>query len=76
MTLYTDLPAEQSVDELPAVFDQAFPQWCDYFHVDPRQHDDWRMTAYLMKDKLRFAAAGVLPDNLPSFIEGRLHAAK
>lgn len=71
LTLYTDLPPEQSVEELPAVFDQAFPQWCDYFHIDPRQHDDWRMTAYLMKDKLRFLAAGVLPENLPAFIEGR-----
>lgn len=71
LTLYTDLPPERSVDELPAVFDQAFPQWCDYFHVDPRQHDDWRMVAFLMKDKLRFAAAGVLPSDLPTFIEGR-----
>jgi hypothetical protein len=70
LTLYTDLPAEQSVDELPAVFDLAFPQWCDYFHVDPRQHDDWRMVGYLMKDRLRFEAAGVLPSDLPQFLNG------
>ncbi|HEX3999228.1 MAG TPA: hypothetical protein VHX65_11810 [Pirellulales bacterium] len=71
LTLFTDLPSEKSVDELPDIFDQAFPQWCDYFRIDPRQHEDWHITAYLMKDKLRFAAAGVLPDYLPAFIEGR-----
>ncbi len=70
LTLYTDLPAEQSVDELPAVFDLAFPQWCAYFKIDPRQHDDWRMTGYLMKDKVRFEAAGMLPADLPAFLNG------
>jgi hypothetical protein len=70
LTLYTDLPAEQSVDELPAVFDLAFPQWCAYFKIDPRQHDDWRMTGYLMKDKVRFQAAGMLPADLPAFLNG------
>ena len=28
LTLYTDLPPEASVEELPGIFDQAFPQWC------------------------------------------------
>jgi hypothetical protein len=70
LTLYTDLPAEQSVDELPAVFDLAFPQWCAYFHIDPAQHDDWRMTGNLMKDKLRFVAAGLLPADMPPFLNG------
>ena len=70
LTLYTDLPAEQSVDELPAVFDLAFPQWCAYFDIDPRQHDDWRMTGYLMKDKLRFEAAGCCPPICRQFLNG------
>ena len=35
LMLYTDLPLSEEVDRLPEVFDQAFPQWCDYFHVRP-----------------------------------------
>ncbi len=70
LTLYTDLPSSQSVDELPEVFDQAFPQWCAYFGVDEKDHADWRMTGYLIKDKVRFTAAGLLPDDLPPFLNG------
>ena len=70
LTLYTDLPSSPAVDELPAVFDQAFPQWCAYFAVDEKDHADWRMTGRLMKDKLRFVAAGLLPDDLPPFLNG------
>ena len=32
------------IRRLPEVFDQAFPQWCDYFRVRPADHADWRMT--------------------------------
>ena len=67
LVLYTDLPSEPSVDELPSVFDQAFEQWCSYFGIDAKQHPDWRMTASLMKDKRRFEAAGLMPPDLPDF---------
>jgi hypothetical protein len=70
LTLYTDLPSNPAVDELPEVFDRAFPQWCAYFGVDEKDHADWRMTAYLIKDKVRFSAAGLLPDDLPPFLNG------
>jgi len=70
LTLYTDLAAEQSVDELPAVFDLAFPQWCAYFKIDPRQHDDWRISAYLMKDRPRFEAAGLISTELSMLLSG------
>ena len=29
LTLYTDLPTQREVDELPEVFDRAVPQWCE-----------------------------------------------
>ncbi|OHB70890.1 MAG: hypothetical protein A2V70_02480 [Planctomycetes bacterium RBG_13_63_9] len=70
LTLYTDLPPAKEIDELPEVFDQAFPQWCQYFHVDPAEHADWRLTGFLMKDKTRFQHAGLLPDDLPPFQNG------
>src|SRR5262249_14224219 len=69
-TLYTDLPSSLAVDELPGVFDQAFLQWCAYFGIDEKDHADWRMTGYLIKDKVRFTAAGLLPDDLPPFLNG------
>jgi hypothetical protein len=70
LTLYTDLPAGEEIDRLPEVFDQAFPQWCEYFHVDPAEHADWNLTGFLMKDKARFQRAGLLPDDLPPFKNG------
>jgi hypothetical protein len=69
LTLYTDLSGRE-IDILPAVFEQAFPQMCDYFGVNADQHADWHMTGCLMKDKRRFALAGLLPDNLPEFAHG------
>jgi hypothetical protein len=70
LTLFTDLPASEEVDILPAVFDQAFPQWCDYFEVDADKHADWHMTGFLMQDKRPFQASGLVPDALPRFQHG------
>ena len=35
LALVTDLPEGNDVNALPALFDQAFGQWCEYFAVDP-----------------------------------------
>ncbi len=69
LTLYTDLSGAE-IDQLPAIFDQAFPQWCRYFKIKEDEHADWRMTGVLMRDKARFVAAGLLPDKLPPFAHG------
>ncbi|NQT12502.1 MAG: hypothetical protein HQ582_07130, partial [Planctomycetes bacterium] len=70
LTLYTDLAPAEEVDELPAVFEQAFPQWCEYFGVDPSDHADWSLTGFLMKDREAFLRAGLVPDELPDFAHG------
>ncbi len=70
LILYTDLPSSTTVDELPEVFDQAFPQWCAYFGVDGAKSPDWQMTGFLMKDKARFEASGLAPGDLPVFLNG------
>jgi hypothetical protein len=70
LILYTDLPSSPEVDALPGVFDQAFPQWCEYFHVSPTDHANWRMTGFLMKDRDRFTKAGLLPEHMPPFRHG------
>jgi hypothetical protein len=70
LTLITDLPASVDVDELPQVFDAAFPQWCEYFALDAQQHADWHATGYLMQSKERFQQAGYWRADLPPFPNG------
>lgn len=69
LTLYTDLSGEE-IDRLPALFEQAFPQWRRYFDVKDGELEDWHVTGFLMKDKARFAGVGLVPDDLPQFKHG------
>jgi hypothetical protein len=70
LTLYTDLPIGAKADDLPTMFDLAVPQWCAYFGLDATRAAQWHVTGFLMQDKGRFQAAGLLPDNLPPFRNG------
>ena len=68
--LYTDLPSAPSVDEFPAVFDLAFPQWCKYFGQDAVLLDGWKARGFVIRDKALFQRLGLLPNTLPSFPHG------
>jgi len=70
LTLFTDLEPDEEIDVLPEVFSQAFPQWCEYFGVDPADHADWRATGFLIKDKEAFRRAGLVPEAIPEFAHG------
>lgn len=70
LVLYTDLAPAPEIDRLPELFDQAFPQWCQYFHVSPTEHADWQMTGFLMKERERFTKAGLLSPETPPFRHG------
>ncbi len=70
LTLFTDLPSQPEVDELPRVYDAAIAPWCDYFHVAPNKVALWKMTGYIMDRKERFQATGLLPEDLPPFLNG------
>jgi hypothetical protein len=70
LLLYTDLPANPAVDELPVVFDSAVPQWREYFSTPPEQTEAWRVVGYLIQDKERFDRAGLIPKDLPEFLHG------
>jgi hypothetical protein len=69
LTLYTDLSGPE-IDRLPAIFEQAVPQWRRYFGIKEDTVADWQVTGFLMKSKAPFAAAGLLPDDLPPFEHG------
>jgi len=70
LRMFTDLATGAEIDSLPDAFDQAFPQWCQYFGVDPKAHEDWWVTGFVMQDKARFQRAGLLPEDLPPFSRG------
>ncbi len=70
VTITTDLASSPEIDALPDYFDQAFPQWCAYFGVDEKEHADWHVRVCLMRSEPRFVAAGLIPDDLPNFLNG------
>jgi hypothetical protein len=69
LTLYTDVNGEE-IDRLPGIFDQAFPQYCEYFRLSPDELAGWSMRGFLMKEKSPFAQTGLLPGGLPDFPHG------
>lgn len=72
LTLVTDVP-DKEIDEFPAIFDQAVPQWAAYFGVDVAKTKNWHLVGYLLKDKeqsAKFAEAGCIPAGLPPFLNG------
>ncbi len=72
LVLVTDRPTRpgDGVEELPAVFDQAFDAWCEHYGMNPESHADWQSFGCLIVDRERFRAAGLLPDTIPPFVNG------
>src|SRR5262245_49768086 len=65
ITLYSDLPAGKEVDVLCQVFDQAYPQWCAYFHAPEVAAPTWQATVYLMHDAEKFRTLGLWREGIP-----------
>ncbi|MGD9634777.1 MAG: hypothetical protein AB7U97_15975, partial [Pirellulales bacterium] len=61
LNLYTDVPSSPEVDGLPALFDAAVPLWAKYFGIDPTATSDWRVQAFLIRDRDKFSALGLMP---------------
>lgn len=71
LILYTDVPdTVQDVQNLPAAFDAAVPQWARYFDVDLAKLADWKLVACVMDRKERFEGAGLYTRDLPDFPNG------
>jgi hypothetical protein len=70
LVLYTDAPNSKGVDNLPADFDKAVPLWAAYFGIDPAKTADWQPRAFLVTDRRRFAALGLLPTGHEEFENG------
>ena len=77
LTLVTDRPprADDGVERLPRLFDEAFDSWCRHAGLDPAAQAGWRAFGCLMMDREPFRAAGLLPaeGGLPEFANGFCH---
>jgi hypothetical protein len=72
LKLYTDVSAEKVQSVLPAV-DAAYDALVAYFGPLPPnpKRTEFQVTGYLMIDKPLFRKAGLLPEDLPPFLNGR-----
>jgi hypothetical protein len=84
LSLYTDLPRDPEIDRLPVLFDQAVPQWAEYFGINPALQRrggnvrspqppliTWQIRGYLIKDRAKFDALGLMPPaGLDHFVNG------
>jgi hypothetical protein len=68
--IVTDLASSPAVDELPAVFDAAVPEWAAYFDVPLARLRDARWLGFLVQDRAKFAALDFLPAQRPDFLSG------
>jgi hypothetical protein len=70
LLLYTDLASDPAIEKLPAVFDQAVPQWAEYFGIDPAKTSAWQARAFLIGERRRFDALGLMPAGNEQFVNG------
>ena len=70
LLLYTDIPPRADIDELTVVFDAAVPQWCRLLDVRETRTKPWCLVAFLIRDREKFAKAGLMPEDLPDFPTG------
>ena len=70
LALHTDVRDRADVDELAEVFDQAVPQWCEFFGVESRDAQTWQQDASIILDQERFVRAGLFPADVPKFLAG------
>lgn len=68
--LVTDLPSAPAVDELPAVFDAAMPLWAERFDVPAAKWRDAKWVGFLVQDRAKFTALGLMPAERPEFLSG------
>ncbi len=66
----TDMPLNEDLRELTKAFDAAIPQWCQVFALSEATVAEWHVEAYVMLDRARFQAAGLIPQAISGFKYG------
>lgn len=77
LRLYTDL-APQLARPLPPLIDLAYAAWEEYLGPLPpdREGTDFQITGYLLDDRPLFERVGLIPADLPAFVNGRHRGAE
>ena len=72
LRLFTDVDAEIA-ETIPPLIDQAYDAWVQYFGELPpnRAGSEYQISGYLMRDRDRFDAAGLLPFEISNFQHGQ-----
>lgn len=70
IVIRTDARDRSDVESFAEVFDQAVPQWAEFFGVDPLRLADWQLEAMIIVDRPRFERVGLFPADLPQFLAG------
>lgn len=70
LSLTSDIADPELLADLVDAFDQAVPQWFDFWGVAPQRAEGWRVNGYLMRDPDSFRTLGVLPPRVPEFKYG------
>lgn len=70
LRIWTDVPSSPAVDELPQVFDAAVPQWARRFGIPTANWQNWQVQGFLIQDRAKFAALGLLSERNPTYVNG------
>ena len=60
ITLYTDVKPSGEIESLPKWFDRLVPELCDYFQLDVKNYDDFRVQGFLIDDFEKFKPSGAV----------------
>ena len=67
ITVTSDVLTANEADELIAAFGAAAKQWAEFWKLPQGALDQWHTKACVIKDKQRFVAAGLIPQQVPDF---------
>jgi len=70
LDVFTDVRDSKDIAEFPRVFEKAIRHWCEFFDIPPDDVDDWKMTAFVIKNKQAFIDSKILTGQLPAFASG------
>ena len=65
--LTTDIAAQVEAETLVASFDAAVPQWEAFWQLPTGSLDDWKVDAFVIRDKAAFRRLGLIPRHIPDF---------
>ena len=73
LILFSDIRDADKAYDLVRSYDASVPQWCEYFGIDVKRADGWKLRAFLLQgpnQTQRFEQAKLFTEPLPPFAAG------